>query len=109
MNEYGLSPIAGVVGAVKVKNALKKIDPDLVLDIKNVRINGQLQGCSGFVTDPATGNVVYLNTDCNHGTSLGEAYYRTAEHTKDYTGGRNRFTSYRELPQDVVNLLREGR
>lgn len=109
MNEYGLTPIAGVVGAVKVKNALKKIDPDLVLDIKNVRINGQLQGCSGFVTDPRTSAVVYLNTDCNHGTSLDDAYYRTAEHTKDFTGGRNHFTSYQELPQAVVDLLRESR
>src|SRR5699024_10947214 len=91
----------------KLKNALKKIDQNLVFDLRNIRINGQLQGCSGFVTDPSTDKIVYVSTDCNHGTSLDEALIRNAADTKDYTGGRNRFFSNAELPGAIVDLLRD--
>lgn len=91
----------------KLKNALRKLDADLVPELRNVRVNAQLQGCSGFVTDPGSGRVVYVNTD-NYAASLGQAYYRTAEHTKDFRGGRNHFASYRELPEAIVVLLKGG-
>lgn len=89
----------------KLKNALVKIDPNLKVDLKNVRVNGQLQGCSGFVTNPATGKIAYVNTDHNHSTNR-EALYRTAEHTRDFRGGMNKFAPYYELPQAVVDLVR---
>lgn len=85
----------------KLKNALVKIDPDLKVELKNVRINGQLMGCSGFVTNPDTGQIVYVNTESDLGTAL----YRTAESTRDYRGGQNRFAGYDDLPGSVVSLL----
>lgn len=107
MNECGLPTIKGTMSMTKLKNALKKIDPDLVFDLRNIRINGQLQGCSGFVTDPSTDKIVYASTDCNHGSSLDHAYIRNAAHTKDCRGGRNRFHSYAELPAAIIKLLRD--
>lgn len=80
--------LTGTVSMTKFKNRLKSQRPDLVPHVSNIRINGQLQGCSGFVEDPSTGRVVYFSIDVNHGTNPW-AYYRNAAHTKDYTGGRN--------------------
>lgn len=97
-NEYGLGKLPGTVSMTKIKNRLKAQHPDLVPHISNIRINGQLHGCSGFVEDPATGRVVYFNADVNHATSS-QAYYRNASHLKDYTGKRNRFC---EMDADAI-------
>lgn len=92
------------LNAVKLRNQLLAIRPTLKVELKNVRINGVLQGCSGFVTDPATGRVVYVSTDRNHGT-ISTALVRTAKHTKDYTGGCNQFAAWADVAQDAVDLL----
>lgn len=92
------------LNAVKLRNALNAKRSGLKVELKNVRINGILQGCSGFVTDEATGAVVYVSTDRNHGT-VSDALYRTARNTKDYTGGPNNFADWDDLPDAVVNLL----
>lgn len=104
-NDYNLPKINGTMSMTQLKNRLVKIEPGLKVELKNVRINGQLQGCAGFVTDPATGKIAYVSTDCNHGTSR-EALYRTAASTRDYRGGLNKFASYDELSQSVVELLK---
>jgi hypothetical protein len=88
----------------KLKNQLVKIDPDLKVELKNVRINGQLHGCSGFVTNPDTKKIAYISTD----TLPDMALYRTAEHTRDFRGGKNEYASHTKLPQAVVNLLKKA-
>jgi hypothetical protein len=92
--------------AVKLRNELLALNPDLQVQLRNVDINGVKMGCSGFITDPATEQVVYLNTDHNHGTSYDRAYYRTARDTKDYRGGTNHFSDYASLAQNAVALLK---
>ena len=92
------------LNAVKLRNQLLAIRPTLKVELKNIRINGILQGCSGFITDPETGRVVYVSTDRNHGT-VSTALVRYAKHTKDYTGGRNHFTPWDTLAEDAVRLL----
>lgn len=54
--------------------------------LKNIRVNDDKRGCSGFVS--LAGAHVYVNTE-----TLGNLgyLYRTAQHLKDYTGGRNHF------------------
>ena len=79
--------------STKLKNRIRNLNPNLTVSLKNVRINGEAMGCTGFVVDPGTNHTVYVSTDHNHGTST-EVLYRTAKHTKDYTGGRNRYCSY---------------
>lgn len=105
-SDYNLPKIKGTMSMTQLKNRLAKIDPELKIELRNVRINGQLQGCSGFVTNPATGKIAYVSTDCNHGRSLNDSYYRTAESTRDFRGGLNKFASYDELPRAVVELLK---
>jgi hypothetical protein len=110
-NEYygGAAPTArqtGALGAVKLKNQIKAIDPSLVLSIKNISVNGSPQGCSGFISTPDGSKHVYVCADRNHGTSS-TAYYRTAQHVRDYTGGRNHDAEYHELAQLAVALLKE--
>lgn len=95
-----------IVSMTKVKNALKRTNPDLIPTLKNVRINGCMQGCSGFITDRTTGRVVYISTDVNHGINQ-RALYRTAEHEHDFTGGRNHFCDLdaEEIVEHVRDLL----
>lgn len=93
------------LAAIKLRNRLLALCPDLVVSLRNVRVNGALFGCSGFVTDPKTGRIVYVCTDHNHGISYNKALYRTARHDKDFTGGHNHFASYDELPVKVIQLL----
>lgn len=104
-SEYNLPKLSGVISMTKVKNQLKAHHPEIVPKLSNVRINGQLQGCSGFLTDPATGRVVYISTDVNHGTST-EALYRSAAHDRDFTGGRNHFCEPGEIVAHALMLLR---
>ena len=94
------------LAAVALRNRLLAIDASLVVKLKNVRVNGALFGCSGCVTDPRTGRVVYVNTDHNHGTRWDNALYRRAKDDRDFTGGTNHTASYADLPQQVVALLR---
>ena len=47
---------------VKFRNQLHRLNPALQVDMKNIRINGVARGCSGYVTDPATGLVVEVDT-----------------------------------------------
>jgi hypothetical protein len=90
----------------KLKNRILAIDPTLVVELRNIRVNGVLFGCSGFITDPATNRIVYVNTDHNHGTRWNQPYYRTAKSTRDYTGGQNHFTTYDKLAALAVALVK---
>lgn len=107
-NEYARPAMNKPVTMTIVKNRLKKIAPDVVPALRNIRINGHVHGCSGFLTDPATGAVVYLTTDMNHGTAR-EAMYRTARDTRDYTGGRNHNCDFDEITESAVELLRASK
>ena len=78
--------------SVKLKN---RFSPAYVTALKNVVVNGDKRGCTGFIS--LNGAIVYVNTEpCG---SLGYMY-RTAEHMKDYTGGVNRWA------KDIDALVR---
>lgn len=69
--------------STKLKN---RFTPAHNVALKNIAINGDKRGCSGFIQYGAA--IVYVNTEpCG---SLGYMY-RTAENLKDYTGGVNRW------------------
>jgi hypothetical protein len=107
VNEYGHNPrgMSGAYGSVKLRNAIKRIDPALQVELRNVRVNGQAMGCTGFITNVNTGAIVYVDTDHNHGMSYDNALYRTARHNRDYSGGVNRFSDYAGLAAAVVALV----
>ena len=66
--------------STKLKNRFSSVH---TVALKNIAVNGDKRGCSGFIQRGDA--IVYVNTEV-----LGGGYlYRTAEHMKDYTGGRN--------------------
>jgi len=70
--------------------------------LRNVSINGDKRGCSGFISH--NGNIVYVNTEPCFNLGL---MYRTAESTKDYTGGVNHWAhNLEELVAGVNNFLK---
>jgi hypothetical protein len=86
--------------STKLKN---QFSPAHVVALKNIRVNDDKRGCSGFIS--LNGAIVYVNTErCG---SLGYLY-RTAEHLKDYTGGPNRFARDMESLVAGVNQLLKG-
>jgi len=69
--------------STKLKN---RFTPAHAVALKNIRVNADKRGCSGFIS--LDGVHVYVNTEpCGQ---LGYMY-RTAQHLKDYTGGPNRW------------------
>jgi hypothetical protein len=86
--------------STKLKN---QFSPAHAVALKNIRVNDDKRGCSGFIS--LNGAIVYVNTErCG---SLGYLY-RTAEHLKDYTGGPNRFARDMESLVAGVNQLLKG-
>lgn len=49
--------------SVKLRNQLRKLNPALEVELKNTNINGRKVGCSGYVTDPHTGRVIFVDTE----------------------------------------------
>ena len=78
--------------ATKLKN---RFTPAHVVALKNIRVNADTRGCSGFIS--LHGVHVYVNTEKCGGLGY---MYRTAAHTKDYTGGVNRWA------KDIDGLVR---
>ena len=92
--------------SVKLKNRFVKANPTLEVHLRNIRINGDPRGCSGFIVNPANGKIAYVNTEGSvYGPLQGKIMYRTAEHLKDYTGGMNRWSTPDEIVTDVWDLL----
>ena len=82
--------------STKLKN---QFSPAHVVALKNIRVNNDKRGCSGFIS--LAGAIVYVNTEV-----LGGGYlYRTAAHLKDYTGGPNRFARDLEALVAGINQL----
>ena len=78
--------------STKLKN---RFTPAHAVALKNIRVNDDKRGCSGFIS--LQGFHVYVNTEpCG---TLGYMY-RTAKHTKDWTGGPNRWA------KDLDSLVR---
>jgi len=107
-----------ITSSQKVK-AMFKAHSNLMVETKNIRINGQLRGCSGFIQNTDNGKIVYLTTEQISYTGNTEAFqgngmwgdenkacmYRTAKTMKDYTGGCNRYCSLDNLEKFVLSLL----
>lgn len=70
------------------------------MTFKNIIVNGEKRGCSGFIQRDTA--IVYVNTEpCG---SLGYMY-RTAKHLKDYSGGVNHWAKDLDSLVNGVNAL----
>ena len=90
-----------------VKNRMLKVDPNLEFDIHQVNVNGRKMGCSGYVTDPETGNVIYLSTDFIEviGQHM-DVMFRTVKDKNDTHGLTNHWASDDTFAAEAVHLLR---
>lgn len=94
--------------ATKLKNLINNAYPDntYLFELKNIKLNGQPRGCSGFIKNPETGSVIFLTTEKTGCSWLKEYMYRYESQKRGL--GRNRWTSSQEeLIREVHHLLAE--
>jgi hypothetical protein len=80
------------ISSVKIRNVFK--DKPFSVDLKNIVINGQRRGCSGFITNNETNKCCYITTEpfwteIEFPGFCGNIMMRAASSTKDYCGGIN--------------------
>lgn len=76
--------------ATKTKNRIARaFGGDLEFSLRNTTVNGRKRGCSGFITNPANGTTVYIDTEQSC-TGIG-MLYRYADGPGDFLGGRNQW------------------
>lgn len=79
---------------VALRNRIKSASDgtDFEFALKNIRVNSDVRGCSGFIRNQETGKIVYVNTEPSvYGPFSDKVMFRTATSMKDYTGGRNQW------------------
>ncbi len=99
----------GVFLSQKVKNLIKKANPDhhYVFNLTNVIVNGQKRGCTGFITNPDNGSCVYITTEY---CAAGHFMYRYADGIKDYKGYTNRWdgkNDFQKFGKCIVEALKK--
>ena len=103
---HPIYPEYELILSTKLKNSLIKLAKDMNLEysFKNISINGQKRGCSGFVRNPSTNTTVYISTEPIYCGFL----RRYAKDMKDYGGihSINHFSkSLSQLASDVYSML----
>jgi hypothetical protein len=91
--------------STKLKNAINKHanGMDLTFTLKNISVNGDKRGCSGFIRNNANGSVVYVITEV---LFIERYMYRYADNEKDFKGYRNRWAnSLDELASAICTCL----
>lgn len=92
--------------STKLKNRIKKIPGDFTFFLKNITINGEKRGCSGFIRNNHNNTYVYVDTERSVYGGVPNYMYRYANNEKDYTGYRNRWAdTLDELAHGIENLL----
>lgn len=75
------------------------------LHISDIRINGMIRGCSGFLRNTDSGKICYINSEgsCLQ-TLANKILIRTAVNLSDYTGGQNHFVELNEIVRAAIRL-----
>lgn len=95
-----------MVTKIKLIRALQKRKQNLKFDLSVTRINGVVKGCSGFITNPDNGLIVYVNTEDFVLSNLSnKILVRYALSTKDYSGGLNNFVDTKDYPDEIIKML----
>lgn len=98
--------------STKLRNEIKKSAPgrNYTFLLKNIRINGEARGCSGFIINEDNGLVVYVSTESIPWNDDLRFMYRYARTTKDYTGSHNRWCKTLDaLIRDINWMLEQNR
>lgn len=91
-----------IISRAKIQNALKGRN-NLDIKLENIKRNGVMLGCRGFITNKDNNKIVYINTE----DTISYGYlFRYARYIKDYTGLTNRYARTRiQLIRSVLDLL----
>ena len=93
----------------KIKAIAETKGIEVNISLKNIIVNGNRRGCSGFIK--LYGNVVYVNTEKSEYSPLKDKnLYRYAGYVGDFSSnsikdGNNRFAKDEELPTAIIDLL----
>lgn len=99
----------------KLKNMFN--DQDYMFNLKNISINGQKTGCSGYIYNPMTGLVLYVNTEKSVASWLKETMVRYVsfkeKNEKDFSKSKftngtenvNVFCDRDELASTIIKML----
>lgn len=102
------------VGAQHVKKMLTGL-PFEPVNLKNININGQIRGCSGFLKNTETDRLCYITTESffDRGRGCGlfgdpnnAVMMRTAKHEKDFSGGHNQWCAVEDIPEMFCRLTK---
>lgn len=100
---------------LKLKNMLN--DQDYMFNLRNISINGQKTGCSGYIYNPMTGLVLYVNTEKSVASWLKETMVRYVsfkeKNEKDFSKSKftngtenvNVFCDRDELASTIIKML----
>lgn len=101
------------VGASHVKNMLKSLPELETVNLKNININGQIRGCSGFIHNTETDKYCYIITEDFFDGLRGSGLFgnprnaimmRAAKSPKDFTGGINHWLPVEDIPETALKL-----
>ena len=99
----------------KLKNMLS--GQDYMFNLRNISINGRKTGCSGYIYNPSTGLVLYVNTERSVASWLKETMVRYVsfqeENKEDFSKSKfttgvenvNVFCDRDELSSTIVKML----
>lgn len=99
----------------KLKNMFN--DQDYMFNLRNISINGQKTGCSGYIYNPMTGLVLYVNTEKSVASWLKETMVRYVsfkeKNEKDFSKSKftngtenvNIFCDRDELASTIIKML----
>lgn len=94
----------------KLKNAIARVNTEnlpIEFRLKEIDVNGDKRGCSGFVYNTANGSILYVDTEGSVLSGL-NYMYRYADSLMDYAGYHNRWAnSLDELAANMVACLKQ--
>lgn len=96
--------------SLKLKNSIKKLSgnsDNLEFALKNIIVNGEKRGCSGFIKNKNNNVIIYVNTEKS--IYLKTLLWRYALDMKDYRGCRNHHYDGKEedFAKIIVTALNE--
>lgn len=95
-----------VITARKLRGRVRKLNPNLEFHIGDIKINGSIRGCSGFIVEPISGKIVYVNTESSaYGPLSPKFLYRKAKDLSDYRGGRNMWADSSDVATPIIEFF----
>lgn len=91
----------------------KRHGMEISVKLKDISVNGQKRGCSGFVT--CGDSCVYVNTEHSiYGPISSQSMCRYAKDTKDFSSnslknGYNQFVADDAVAAKVISMLKNGK